>query len=372
MGSEPPYPVLTLPVELVDHIFAHCLPPLPIPGGGSSETLTWGWTSESLPQSTNKVPLLLSSICSTWRRIALSSPKLWTTLTMRFEAARPNAQVLRDRVSLCETWLARSRNLPLHLGLRYTHPDPPSLVDDAFLDVLNGCSFRWKSLRLRMQRCDFDRLCQRLGGRIPLLDTLCVDIVQGGRVLNLSEIIAFEDAPVLPNLLLATPFWFCLNGAKQLPVTRLKRLYVVQFAFAGLFLCIAPNLEECCAAGPFIHRGLRVLRAVHGKHHRPFLDCITTPALEKLELRLGADEEHHFLNFMARSSCPLRTFHLRFQKNSIMSADALSRCLAVASSLTELKIYLPDCDTSESLISAILSPESLSLLATLYINDARA
>ncbi|KAJ6549596.1 hypothetical protein DFH09DRAFT_885571, partial [Mycena vulgaris] len=54
------YPVLTIPVEIISHIFVDCLP-----ANGRVQP------SESAP------PLLLTQICSHWRQIAHATPQLW-------------------------------------------------------------------------------------------------------------------------------------------------------------------------------------------------------------------------------------------------------------------------------------------------------
>ncbi|KAJ7682983.1 hypothetical protein B0H17DRAFT_1074881 [Mycena rosella] len=370
------YPVLTLPVEIVDEIFLHCLPILPHPDGSS-----WTWACESLPPATNEVPLLLSSICSAWRAIALSSPSLWTSLALHFESVPSYSQASHDRASLCQTWLSRSRELPLHLSLRYRYPDvvPPTSIDsqsedgDTVLDVLRKCSLRWKTLRISVQRGDFDRLCRQLNGRIPLLDTLCVDIVEGGTSHNSGWIQVFWDAPALQNLSIATPSWF-LFLPMHLPVNRLKRLCVTRFAFATFLLSLAPHIQECSVYldregereilpfEPVPHAGLRSLRLLRGERHGLLLDCLAVPALQILELTLGSEDQAHFINFMARSSCPLQILSL--SSCGEISADALLRCLAATPSLTELTMDLTYADHAHNMPDALIS----TLLTTLRIS----
>ncbi|KAJ7862590.1 hypothetical protein B0H14DRAFT_2257448, partial [Mycena olivaceomarginata] len=60
------FPVLDLPVEIAAKIFVHCLPPF----------TNLGWYR---PRSVykNTAPLFLTSVCCTWRDIALTTLVLW-------------------------------------------------------------------------------------------------------------------------------------------------------------------------------------------------------------------------------------------------------------------------------------------------------
>ncbi|KAJ7495466.1 hypothetical protein FB451DRAFT_1077110, partial [Mycena latifolia] len=54
------YPVLSLPADIIVHIFPHCIPPGVAPR-----------------PSPSTAPLLLTQICRQWRHIALNTPELW-------------------------------------------------------------------------------------------------------------------------------------------------------------------------------------------------------------------------------------------------------------------------------------------------------
>ncbi|KAJ7187330.1 hypothetical protein C8R46DRAFT_1059491 [Mycena filopes] len=69
-----PYPVLTLPNEIVSEIFIRVLPPYP----------------ECPPWKGSLSPSLLTQICRKWREIALSTPELWRA--MAFILSTPAAQ----------------------------------------------------------------------------------------------------------------------------------------------------------------------------------------------------------------------------------------------------------------------------------------
>ncbi|KAJ7108552.1 hypothetical protein C8R44DRAFT_803027 [Mycena epipterygia] len=357
-----PYPVLNLPVEIVDEIFIRCLPSLPTPDGRS-----WTWTS---PPDKNQVPLALSSICSAWRTIALSLPSLWTSLNMDVKPVPSVTEVSRNRVAQCETWLSRSRDQPLHLCLRYAYPDSSGSEDssqneDALLDALNGCSSRWKSLRISLQLDDFSRLCRQLEGRVQILDTLCVDIVDGGRSTS-GWIETFRNSPALQNLSVITPGWL-LFLPEHLPVSQLTRLDVTRFVVAWSML--HAGIQECSISlkseseheiWPANHMLL------HGQNHGRYLSHLTLPAVETLELAIAPDDIAHFLAVITRSSCVLRNFHVVLQQ---ISTDAFLSCLVATPSVAELTIDVRSCDdiTPHGLTTILLGRQLLPHLTALRI-----
>jgi hypothetical protein len=68
--------------------------------------------SLSYLQRLNTAPLLLGSVCSRWRAIALSTPRLWTSFAL---AIRP--KYLKSDAMLAKTWLARAGTCPLTICL---------------------------------------------------------------------------------------------------------------------------------------------------------------------------------------------------------------------------------------------------------------
>ncbi|KAJ3506655.1 hypothetical protein NLJ89_g6750 [Agrocybe chaxingu] len=126
-------------------------------------------------------PLLLTQVCSSWRAVALSSPRLWSRLHISFPGNMPASKrevnhrgmysnldlytqriiaaypsVMTKRCEAVEVWLKRSGSCPLSLSLMYPllHPvrvkqpiDGPT--DDLFDTLIPFCG-RWKNLELTM------------------------------------------------------------------------------------------------------------------------------------------------------------------------------------------------------------------------------
>ncbi|KAF8187802.1 hypothetical protein BJ912DRAFT_969724, partial [Pholiota molesta] len=62
-------PIIRLPYDILQEIFAHCLPQYPL---------------LRRQPSTTTAPILLCRICSSWRRLVLASPTLWKHLSYGF------------------------------------------------------------------------------------------------------------------------------------------------------------------------------------------------------------------------------------------------------------------------------------------------
>src|ERR1700683_838801 len=96
-------PVRCLPPEILSEIFLHCMDP------------RWFGPEYNFHENPrlDKMPLLLGEICSRWRSIALSTPRLWASFSL---SIRP--KYLNSDVELAKTWLSRSGTCPLSINLR--------------------------------------------------------------------------------------------------------------------------------------------------------------------------------------------------------------------------------------------------------------
>ena len=96
-------PLSHLPLEISSHIFA---------------IYTEDVNSDFDPLSVvvqRGGPLLLGAVSQVWRQVAFSTPHLWNTVNIHILSNNN----LRTKVKLTKEWLARSRQLPLHLSLGY-------------------------------------------------------------------------------------------------------------------------------------------------------------------------------------------------------------------------------------------------------------
>ncbi|KAJ7718278.1 hypothetical protein B0H16DRAFT_1797754 [Mycena metata] len=90
-------PIRRLPDDIVAEIFKATLP-----------------TDRNVMMSSAEAPLLLSSVFQVWRRLALSTPRLWASFHIVIPASEAELPHLGETTSL---WLSRSGALPLSVSL---------------------------------------------------------------------------------------------------------------------------------------------------------------------------------------------------------------------------------------------------------------
>ena len=152
-------PVRRLPLDILHEIFFHCLPTHRNPIMKSSES-----------------PVLLTRICSSWRAIALSSPRIWSKIHIplpgdpSFSSAYGTApdeaslrirrqkimDLLRLRCDVVRTWLSRSGTCPLSISIHHpgSYSDSQNLKDNdisyEMFNILLSCADRWSDVDLSM------------------------------------------------------------------------------------------------------------------------------------------------------------------------------------------------------------------------------
>ncbi|KAJ7139258.1 hypothetical protein C8R44DRAFT_764132 [Mycena epipterygia] len=97
------YPVITLPPEVSAEIFLHYVDSAHIGGSG---------TLPHPPRKGGCGPLLLASICRTWRDIALALQPIWSSMQLYTGPA-----TLSTTEKLLEQWLPRAGNHPLTIDI---------------------------------------------------------------------------------------------------------------------------------------------------------------------------------------------------------------------------------------------------------------
>ncbi|KAJ7111848.1 hypothetical protein C8R44DRAFT_711441 [Mycena epipterygia] len=105
-------PARRLPEDVVRDIFVACLP-----------------SHRNPIMAPDESPMLLCQICSAWRNVALSTPRLWTSVHIVIPT-QPKVQALLEYLTI---WLKRSGILPLSISVifsrtwEYYNPNPPSV-----------------------------------------------------------------------------------------------------------------------------------------------------------------------------------------------------------------------------------------------------
>ncbi|KAF8896387.1 hypothetical protein BD779DRAFT_1796778 [Infundibulicybe gibba] len=172
--SSSPHLLNRLPTEMIREIFLRCLP-----------------TNNFIKPSRHCAPILLTQICASWRTIALSDSRLWSSL----ELTDPR-RLMESITFLAEMWLSRAGKAPLNISMHECWRS-----QGAIIAVLNRFSDQWRHIRLEIS--ELDQSLPISEGPTPNLETFelrTLDIPTEGGVLLVSELPRIRDTIVIPYL----------------------------------------------------------------------------------------------------------------------------------------------------------------------------
>ena len=267
-------------------------------------------------------PLLLGAVSKFWRQVAFSTPHLWNTVNIQI-LSNDN---LPTKVKLTKEWLARSRELPLHLSLGYPTWNMVESWRDPLIPLFNELqhvSPRWCALFLAISA----RLYPAFLGKVtyaPILETLKLidpSEEEGGfhlprtpslKHLDIQLSIAFSCisidwsglTTVAANYILTGEYFAILELSKGLESFRLRGLMGDQG-------CPLPTT-------PLTHSALKELYLETNDDVDPselvtILDLVTFPSLEKFGYDSGSRisfPNSAIPSIFNRSRCQLTHFDL--------------------------------------------------------------
>ncbi|KAJ6465863.1 hypothetical protein C8R45DRAFT_1219683 [Mycena sanguinolenta] len=145
-------PVRRLPLDVIQEIFVACMP-----------------THRNCVMSATEAPILLGRICSAWRVISLSTPRIWARVHV-VEPQQPrmwptalNSDVLYNhkmvqRLETTKTWLGRSGQCPLSISLQSAMHDDGRSVIVNFVEALLPFAARWQHVHFSVRPSTFDMM----------------------------------------------------------------------------------------------------------------------------------------------------------------------------------------------------------------------
>ncbi|KAJ7262986.1 hypothetical protein C8J57DRAFT_1719207 [Mycena rebaudengoi] len=309
------YPVLTLPSDVTAEIFMHYL--------GNFPVITYYDALQAYP------PLLLASVCREWRRVALSFPRLWATLSLKW-----NPRTVHDREQLLKCWLLRAGGCLLDLDLSDSDLTKSKSISAAVVQY--APQLRKLTLTAPQSASHFSSVTGGAQLCFPALQALTVNRPP-------TTITAFGDAPRLREV--------CISGGSSsfiaLPWHQLMRLDLKYQSAASALQVLeqASNLEVLSLwrisdsddeQTPIVMKNLHTL--IHPSSSWGPLYFLTAPALKTLELGYptGSDRDA-LLSLVSRSSWTVQALHLHDQ-----TAEEIIDTLEQFKSLEYLTIQFGD------------------------------
>ncbi|KAJ7354504.1 hypothetical protein DFH08DRAFT_855059 [Mycena albidolilacea] len=154
-------PARRLPLDIVQEIFVACLP-----------------THRNCVMSASEAPVLLGRICSSWRAISLTTPRLWARLHVVEPQSDMNPHAptayfdekVAQRVQATKMWLGRSGQCPLSISLLCALRKTEASVQ--FLQALISFAPRWQHIHLIAAASLLLEIASSINTEIPWLETI--------------------------------------------------------------------------------------------------------------------------------------------------------------------------------------------------------
>ncbi|KAF7335599.1 F-box domain-containing protein [Mycena venus] len=282
------YPVLILPNEITSEIFIHFLPPYP----------------DCPPLTGLFSPNLLTSICRTWREIAIDLPVLWRAIC--FDDVSVQLPYFELHIHIIDTWLRRSRSCPLSFeinngDLEIYSPSTLAAIHNyrsrleylvlhlhhSHIPTIEGPMSLLRHLDLQFDESPPKDLLLYL--KAPLLRTAILDDAAALHViLPWAQLTELTLSPVFPHE--------CVSILRQTSTLVQCELHLACCGYARLPEVQLPRLESL------------ILQEVDDEPIEGYFETFTVPALRSLHVPenfLERDPIGALSSFISKSGCKL-------------------------------------------------------------------
>ncbi|KAJ7253516.1 hypothetical protein C8J57DRAFT_1237322 [Mycena rebaudengoi] len=188
----------------------------------------------SLPKNRNCAisakdsPLLLCTICQSWRNLALSTPRMWASIHI----VAPLNDKIERMINTVHAWLSRSGALPLSISLTVSRSStwPPPDASSLLAALIRYFSLRWKRIRFILPPDQFEPLSSLSPEDVPVLEKAIVASFDGQHAAHtaMSPRLAFLQTTSLSSASLNATFI-----SPQTPI-RLEFLRHLSFEAVGV------------------------------------------------------------------------------------------------------------------------------------------
>ncbi|KAK7060815.1 hypothetical protein VNI00_000548 [Paramarasmius palmivorus] len=308
-------PVHRLPPEILVQVFVECC------------------DENELRQKFVPPAYAISRVCGRWRELALSTPRLWSSLMINFYNWKGQGSRL---ASLTQEFIDRSRTMPLTLDLNFGDAWDAEDVGHIVpaLDGLKGHCTRWQSVELDLVPWIMDSQLVDIMRNVPTLEHL--GLSSDGFDLEPEFTNNFGTMPSLQSLVV--PSIFSSPNQLAIPWWQLKKLELRCTTIRGImaFIASSTNLEHLTLSGDYLTDGVIQgnftiapnLQSLELHPSRPenlpqFFDHVTLPKLSSLEiwgsLPLGPGAHPVYdmtsvMDLVSRSSCQITSLLFSWMK----------------------------------------------------------
>ena len=305
--------------------------------------------------------MLPASVCRHWRGVALSTPRLWSSISLNLQEDSVEADV-----NLTRTWLIRSGNLPLSIRIHYIQPkDRNSLNTHPAIDALTQHSGRWQYAEFEIPTSMWKQI-KPAKNHLARLRGIVIAVPFQYSLFGLPTNI-FEVAPQLASLEIGC----AMSLGLKVPWTQLTRIVApMQSSLDQCYKVLqnAVNLVECdlrisnswLGTSHVIirHTHLRILKiAVVHVDPGPLFDRLSLPALRCIDFYdEGSWSQSQFISLLSRSSCHLETFILLSYNTLSFQEDDLLECLRHMPTLVHLQL---NCMAGASMTNEVIAQLTL-------------
>ncbi|TFK60182.1 hypothetical protein BDN72DRAFT_965817 [Pluteus cervinus] len=322
-----PCPVSTIPIELLQEIFAFSVTKRSAPRIRVSVS-----RDELEPPGFLATALILTWVCSQWRQISLSMPELWGTMTI-YNPKKPC-------VELTKVYLSRSGNVtPLNLHLRQearpdnrTYPNPETCPEHrATVEIFKlwvPQAHRWRSISLELSYTPPSYELPKIPANV-LCSLQKADLRFREKPRHSDIVIGALWENIFQSPLLRTAYWFDLPHALlSAPFSQLSEFKLSHSAADEVLsvLSSCPHLKRLDVIIPFesgVHQIpsesdiiLPFLECLYlrGREHPRILGRLSAPALRELRVTDTCEtpfaEVDSLERFLHRSCCTLKALRL--------------------------------------------------------------
>ena len=321
-----------IPPEILSSIFTLCLPS--------------DW--KNCHVYARAIPVLLSQVSVYWRHVALSTPRLWSSMDIWLET-----DVSDRTVNMFETWLARTHGTLL--SIKVSSVDEQT-VTHPILELILSCSHRWQHFAFSLP-ISLTRSLSTVKGKLPCLESLSPHYYYS----RPEQLNSFQNAPRLTDLNLGPHRTF---SNLTVPWTQLTKLQadmdlddVIEILYHSpnlVHLCVSPSDQKPGTTRSLVqlpHLATLVIDTEEGP--TGLFNCLVVPHLRNLDVWLHSFEDADrssttwwdwlgpLLSLIFTSSCSIQSFTFRTLAVRV-DEDDLTRCLQAMPALRDLTLQLDD------------------------------